>query len=96
MRLTVSDLRKLIREEAGNVVSLGAARAKRSVFLFEAALRQFLESWNDSTEHFRALRATVPEDKREMLEVFIKEYITAGKNLSVFLRGTRLDMKKQS
>lgn len=94
MRLSVASLRELIKEELGNVVSLGQARAKRSLFVYEMSVRQFLEAWDESTERFAMLRASVPDSERPMLETLLREYETAGKNLSVFLRGLRLRMKK--
>lgn len=93
MRVSKEGLENFINE---SVVQLGRVRARKELQAFEAAIRPFIQFWDNDLETLMRARLSLSDEDAVMLAHYVKEFRTAGSNLSTFLRGQRLKMMKGS
>lgn len=93
MKVSEESLKQFINE---SVVELGKARAKKNLKAFEAAIRPFVKFWDSDLDILMTARLTLNDEDAALLTHYIREFRSAGANLSTFLRGQRLKMMKMS
>jgi hypothetical protein len=77
-----------------SVVSLGRARAKKELQAFELAIRPFVHFWDEGIDALMRIELSADDPDAPTFAHLVKEFTTAGKNLSLFLRGRRIKMLK--
>lgn len=93
MKVTKEALEEFVNEA---VISMGKARAKRELQAFETAIRPFIQFWDEGLDSLFRAQLTLNDEDAALLAHYVREFKSAGSNLSAFLRSKRLKMLKSS
>jgi hypothetical protein len=98
--MRLSDVRKIIKEEledTNNVVSFSAGKAKKALKQFVSLVSPWIRDWDELIPRLRHAKLVLDsEEQQRELEFFVREFETAGENLSKYLKARKLEMTKSS
>lgn len=90
--MIMKNIRQSILDETEKAISLGKARAKKTLKEFERLVSPWVMEWDGYDDALKRARLLLSGEEQREFDMLLKAFNDAGRNLSVFLRSRRLDL----